>query len=410
MKKNLIIAFTLFFTQASFSQNISSPIDHDNLSTGYFNLEYEFGSSYNPELPTIIVVADAQQFYVRPGRIKKIQNELFSKDFNVLGVIPRSSNQDLIDKVQLVKDDKIDWELAYLIFKSYQFINDLELVIKEVLSKQQNIYLYGQSGGAFLITEYLSQFPNSKVKKVFIGASVNPIIEHKLGIIHDDFHRSYLLKNRIEKEKLDTILSQGFFDRKLVVNLFQRQNFFVELTELHKERSALMDHLYTKDTAKINNLKRIYQIDAINNLFESERGVSIRVRLAEFIYPLLEDWRVNKHTFYPELENSYNIASPLLELESPDFQMVEVFDENSFRNYRGEVFILSGRYDHVADYRSSIYLSGLLEHGFLFIADDDHTFKKLKSNDDYGKLAQDFFLSTNNNQWAFRYYKYRWRE
>ncbi len=411
MKDSIYLLIALFFSGLVSSQTISCPINHDDLNAGYFDLQYEFGLPFNPELPTVVVVSDAQQFYVRSGRINKIQNELFGENFNVLGLIPRSGNEDLLQKVNIINKKKTDWKLAYTIFNSKQFVNDLELIINQVLSNQQSIYLYGQSGGAFLITEYLSQFPNSKVKKVFIGASVNPIIEDKLGILHDNFQRSYLSKKREEKEKLKAVLSENFFSRKLVVSLFQRQNFFVELAELHKERSTLIKHLYIKDTIYINSLKRNYQIDAINKLFESSRGISIRVRLAEFIYPLLGDWKRDEDIFYPDLENSYNIALPVLELKKEDsnFHITQGFDENEFRKYEGDLFILSGRYDHVADYRSSIYLNGLSENSFLFIANDDHTFKALKANDSYKQLIQDFFLSSDNH-WISNYGKYLWRE
>lgn len=411
MKNYILLVSFLFLYSGIFSQTITAPIDHNNINIGNFKLEYEFGMPYNPKLPTVIVVSDAQQFYVRKGRISKIQEELFGKDFNVLGLIPRSTSQELIQKMKLITNERIDWRLAYSIFKSYQFINDIELIIKEVLKEQQNIYLYGQSGGAFLITEYLSQFPSSKVKKVFIGASVNSVVEHKLGILHDNFYRDYLTNNNLEKRKLDSVLSVGFFDRSLIASLFQRQNFFVELADLSKNRSVLVDRLYARDTAYVNKLKKEYQIDALNNLFETDRGISIRVRIAEFIYPLLGDWGGDRTTFYPDLENSYNVAYPLLVLKSNDldFQFLESFNERTFRKYNGEVFILSGRYDHVADYRSSIYLNGLLENSSLFIVDDEHTFKSLKSNDDYRNLIQDFF-SSNNKEWMLNYNKYQWKE
>lgn len=409
-KNHILVIFTLFNISVVFGQTINVPIDYNNPEIGNFNLGYEFGNTYNPNLPTVIVIADAQQFYVKPGRIKKIQEELFGSNFNVLGLIPRSFNEDLLEKIVLHKAGKTNWKLAYSVFKSYQFVNDIDQVINKVLANQNGVYLYGQSGGAFLITEYLSVFPHSKVKKVFIAASVNPVIESKLGIIHDHFQRDYLLNNESDKIKLDTILNDGFFNRKLVANLFQRQNFFVGLPMLNKERSELINRLYIKDSTYINQLKNTYQINAINRLLNSEMGIPIRVRLTEFIYPLLKKWATYKNGFYPDLENSYNMAYPLLNLQNTsDFEISNVFNENEFRKYKGEVFILSGRYDHVADYRASIYLNGLLENSTLFIADDDHTFKSLKSNKKYANLIQDF-LMPKHKKWLLNYKAHQWTE
>lgn len=253
-------------------------------------------------------------------------------------------------------------------------------------------------------------FPNSRVKKVFLAASVNPVIENKLGIIHDNFHRDYLSFHSLEQAKLDTIIREKFFDRKLVASLFQRHNFFVEIDSINKQRSELINRLYVKDTAYVNNLKKEYQIDAINNLFNSETGIPIRVRLSEFINPLLHSWKNQKTHFYPDFENSYNIAFPLLNLQNTsDFEISNVFIEGIFRKFKGKVFILSGRYDHIADYRSSIYLSGLLKNSTLFIANDDHTFKSLKANNDYASMIQDFF-EANNKDWVLNYKKYKWQE
>ena len=404
------LLFLLSYIQL-FSQTIEAPIDYRNPQRELFKLEYEFGETYNPKLPTVIVVSDAQQFYVRKGRIKKIQYELFGKNINVLGLITRGSNQDLLHQYEVIKEGVIDWRRAYLIFQSYQFANDVNLLITEVLKDQEDIYLYGQSGGAFLITEYLSIFPNSRVKKVFLGASANPVIENKLGIIHDNFQRDYISKNELDKTKLENVLAENFFERKLVASLFQRQNFFVKLSELNNKRSELITHLNVRDTTFINKLKKEYQIDAIKGLLNSEAGIPIRVRLAEFIYPLLEDWKNIKRNFYPDLENSYNIAYPIIELNNQyAFPIFQSFNKESFSKYKGEVFILSGRYDHIADYRSSIYMDALLENSTLFIANDDHTFKLLKSENKYAELIQSFFEMNSPKDWKSRYGNYQWKE
>lgn len=390
------------------AQKLRVPIDYSNPESGTFELQYEFGAEFRPELPTVIVIADAQQFYVRPGRVPAIQEELFGSEVNVLGILPRSGNAELLEQVRLNTDEEVNWNRAYTAFRSEQFINDIERVIREVLSGQQDIYLYGQSGGAYLITEYLSTFPETKVQKVFLGAGVNPVIEARLGILHDNFQRDFLAEHEAERMKLDRALRESFFDRSLVASLFQRQHFFVELSELNESRRALINHLYIKDTAYVSNLKREYQIDAINNLLKSEAGVPIRVRIAEFITPLLSAWEIGGDALYPDLENSYHIAVPVL--ESVQQPIASSFDAQRFRAYRGEVLFLAGRYDHVADYRSAIYLSALLEHSRLFIADDDHTFKSMKAADDYSRFIQDFFQFSNGQEWINRYSSYRWRE
>ncbi|WP_108423116.1 hypothetical protein [Flagellimonas amoyensis] len=406
MVRSIIIINSLL-AQMVMGQSIEVPLDYNDPNSGSFQLEYEFGAEFNPELPTVVVIADAQQFYVRKGRMKKIQDDLFSKRINVLGILPRSTNEELRRKVQLQSNGTVDWFLAYKVYRSFQYANDIHSVLGKIPG---DVYLYGQSGGALLITEYLSLFPDTRVKKVFIGASVNPVIEQKLGIIHDDFQRAFLSNHPQDRKKLDAVMDEGHFDRKLLATLFQRQNFFVGPSELSSKRSELIHRLYHRDTAYVAQLQKEFQIDAINALFGSEDGIPIRVRLSEFIYPLMEYRESDPNRFYPDLENSYQIAEPIMEhFKDQDHGMVNEFNERTFRKFTGKLFLLAGRYDHVADYRSSIYLGSLLENASLFIADDDHTFKSLKAEGHYSKMIQDFFFY-NTEDWISTYSGFRWKE
>lgn len=64
-----------------------------------------------------------------------------------------------------------------------------------------------------------------------------------------------------------------------------------------------------------------------------------------------------------------------------------------------------------ADYRSSIYLHGLLRHSHLFIAHDDHMFSALKSDNTFAGLIQDYFTIDNEyDKWINDYLKYQWIE
>lgn len=392
-----------------FAQSIEVPVDYNNLEMGKFNLEYEFGAKYDPSKPTVIVIADAQQFYVSKGRVQTIQNELFRNEFNVLGIISRGNYPELTEKVK-TSEGETDWEKAYSVFQSFQYVNDIHSVLNQVLKNQEEVYLYGQSGGAFLITEYLSAFPDSNVKKVFIGAAVNPSVEALLGLNHDHFHREFLAGNPMAQNQLAQIFKEGYFSRELVAQLFQRQNFFVEKSGLNAARAELLKKLFQKDTTSVNTYIRDYQIDALDGFLSSDFGIPIRVRLAEFIDPFRERLTNNKNIFYPDLENSLNAAFPVFKSEDGTILPIKkVFNATSLKEFGGEVFILSARYDHVADYRSSIYLAGLFKNSDLLLVDDDHTFKRLKSNEDYAPIIQNFF-NRNGETVISRFAKYRWIE
>ena len=394
-----------------FPESIEVPIDHHFPEKEHFSLYYEFGATFNEQLPTVIVVADAQQFFIRKGRVKKIQEQYFDKDVNVLGIVTRGNVKELRKKV-VDENDNTDWHKAYEIFNAFQYVSDIEYVRKHVLKDQKSVFLYGNSGGSFLISEYLSVFPESPVKKVFMASCVSPVLEQKIGSLHDNFQRDFLTRYPLAKTQLDSILKAGVFDRESVCHLLQRQNFFVDLDYLDHSRIELINHLYNEDTASINRYKKEYQIDGINGFLNSEVGIPIKVRIFEFIAPLLKNWQPDPENIYPELENSYYVAQELIELmrnKEIDFQ--PYFNPTTARDFNGEVFILSAHHDHVVDYRTSIYLSAIFKQNILFLCNDNHMFMSLKKDQKLKQLVHDFLLNTDTeNLWLKKYEAYNWRE
>src|SRR5690606_42015504 len=61
-------------------------------------------------------------------------------------------------------------------------------------SESGHIYLYGQSGGGFLVHQFLSIF-GQYVDKAFTGAAVNYFLDAELGINHDKFWEEAIEQN-----------------------------------------------------------------------------------------------------------------------------------------------------------------------------------------------------------------------
>jgi hypothetical protein len=66
------------------------PVDYSNPKSGFTTIHYELGSDFSPGKPTIFIIADAQQFYIRKGAIEQLQNSLFDSAFNVVGIIQQT--------------------------------------------------------------------------------------------------------------------------------------------------------------------------------------------------------------------------------------------------------------------------------------------------------------------------------
>ena len=88
------------------------PIDYHDLNGEKFYLYYEFGATYNPDLPTVFAIADGQQFWARPGRAARFQKETFGNKMNVLVLFGRPMSQVIISQIKN-ETGKINWMKAY---------------------------------------------------------------------------------------------------------------------------------------------------------------------------------------------------------------------------------------------------------------------------------------------------------
>jgi len=133
-----ILIFSLFFPLVTvlpqtsegtevLGDSINVPIDHDVPDKGTFTLYYESGAEYNSEKPTVFLIADGQQFHLRRGAIKKLQERWLDDRFNVVGIPGRIISQKLLDKA-INANSSVNWEEAYQIFNSRQWCGDIDQV------------------------------------------------------------------------------------------------------------------------------------------------------------------------------------------------------------------------------------------------------------------------------------------
>ena len=364
--------------------DINIPIDYSDIKLGQTKISYELGADFSPLKPTVFIIADAQQFYIRKGAVEQLQSSLFDSSFNVVGIISRNNNEDL-KKLVSDKNGKIDWIKSFHIFCWEQYINDINEVRKKLLGIHGKILLYGQSGGGFLVHQYLSMY-GQYVERAFTAAAVNGHLDEELGINHDKFWDEVTRKNSSFASKFYMLSKNKYFPRELISMLFQRQNFFIKPDSLQFERAKLLDALLNKDTTLINIYKEKYQIDAIQSFYASPDGIPIKIRLFEFIYPLIKTFKIKSDTLQPDLENLYYSSLPLIDAYNNNQINPQPMSFNNLHKLNTEVFILSGRWDHTSDYRSQIALASCYVNHYLFIANDNHTFISLKKEKLYNYL------------------------
>jgi pimeloyl-ACP methyl ester carboxylesterase len=362
---------------------------------GQTQIAYELGAIFSPQKPTVFIIADAQQFYIRKGVVAQLQSSLFDSTFNVIGIIGRNNNEDLKKSV-LDKDGNIDWIKAHQIFCWEQYVSDIDEVRKKVVGIHGKILLYGQSGGGFLVHQYLSIY-GRYIDRAFTAAAVNYQLDHESGINHDKFWEEATRQDSAFAGKFLSLSKIDYFSRELVAMLFQRQNFFVKTDSLQFEKENLLNALLRKDTSTVNKYIKKYQIDAIQSFYTSPDGIPIKVRLFEFIFPLLNSFKVKSDTLMPDLENLYYSTLPLIEAYHKNQIKPQSINFSGLHTLNTEVFILSGRWDHTADSRSQIALASVYPLHYLFLANDNHTFISLKKEGMYSQLLTAFLKSGINS-------------
>jgi len=386
----LLVIFILTSIQNVFCKsNLDSvyvPIDYDKLNGEKFYLYYEFGSKYNPSLPTVFAIADGQQFWARPGRAARFQKETFGNKMNVLVLFGRSMNN-LIDSYLRDKNGEIEWQQAYRLFKSDQWIEDIESVRKAV-DPNKKINLYGRSGGGLLLLQYLKKYGDN-VEKAFCQTALVPNLESILGFRHDRLWEEIIEYDEVLGDKLLKSIEENYFEKDDIILTLQRQNFFVESKQIGKEREMLINALFENNSVVFDSLKIEYQVEAVKGMSSTSLGISSNVREYEFFmndyYDIMQE---NKTVVRVDIEAVKFYAKPLINEYEKGNVPRPTNDFSNFHNLNTQVFIFAARWDHTVDYRGQYYLTGLIPKSILFLVNDNHVFSTIYNTDNYSKIVQ----------------------
>lgn len=322
-------------------REIRVPLDHTAPDLGSAAIEIVLARPFDPQLPTLLVVADGQQFYLlREGAMERLVRERLGEGYNAVGVIGRGFSEEIAGRVRR-DDGSVDWALAYRLLNSRQWIEDLDRVRRELVVGDGQVMLYGVSGGGFLVHEYLAIHGDRVSRALTESAPVRPL-DGWLRLRHDRFWDELIADDPEGARALASALARRS-DRDEVVRLLQRQHYFVGPDELAAERGAAIEEIVAGDEEAIARRKEAYQVDAV----------------------------------HPNVENEAALARPLLELnrrgEIPD----PPFDRRALHRVGAEVLLVAGRHDQTADYRAQMALAAHYSRGELFLADDDHVLSRM---------------------------------
>jgi hypothetical protein len=353
------------------SFTVDVPIDHDRPSAGTFALACEWGSQPERGQQTILLVADGQQFFLRPGGAARIQKQLFGSGFNVLGIVGRSRSEAL-SRIVIPKSG-IDWMQAYRLLKWTQWTGDVRHVIEHLGLEKNGLGLYGRSGGANLIHQLLTIRPGTKAR-VAIQAAVNHPLDVEWGLDTDRFWSEFSGKQPQAAAQLSTWLRARPDRRRSAVLVLQRQNFYEPLDELPAARLKAVRAFLDADEAVIKDMNERYQIDSLEQMSSSLEGIGSTVRVYEFSAGHADPRAIPPPPLHPNTESLFYYAEPLS--NAAYRPPVLATDWNRLRLQSAEVLQIAGRYDHTCDYRTQIGLNGLTRNSHLLILDDNHVFQR----------------------------------
>ena len=367
---------------------IDVPLDHRSPDHGTFSLYYELSSNFDFDQPTIFYIVDSQQY--AHGADKMAASYRFSDSLNVVLIEYRGRKHSPIGMSE--GDGSIDWEKAYRLLASYQALEDIELVRRELFRDRPDIKInmYGRSGGAYLVHEYLSRYPE-QVDRAFTRTAPNPLVLNMLGNPEsryfakslDDIDPSLLVKlveilqceSVVPEELLWVLLQLPYRDPNAAEVLAAIVN------ELYRYTTATYDEYRAKpgyDISKLLSPEFIHQMGIGSFLRPLEcDGPYLLAPQPDYIDPLYVTMRYLGGP-YIDLINEKRVPPP----EYPSLE--------SFKNVSAEVFYLAGKDYHMSPWSVAVELSKWFPDYDYFIADDTPVMSE--HPECYPPLRNAFFL------------------
>ena len=363
-------------------------LDHEQPSGPTIELYYELGAPFDRDLPTVLVVADGQQFYLHRGAMPELQARLFGPGFNVVGLVGRGLTPEAV-KAVLTPDGRPDWERAWRLFRASQWIEDLEDLRTTLVGRRGRVLLFGQSGGSLLVRQYLAVH-GDRVRRVVTAVPVEPFLVGEMGLATDRFWEEIGAGGRELQDAMQSAIARFGADRLTLAMTLQRQNFFVPPDRINEERARLIRALAAGDTDAYAHARDEYQVAEAKALLDLSEGIPSRVRLYELFQPSGGLARLAGSGFHPDIENQRNFAAPLLDLMARGRIEAPALDRSAFHRLATEILVIGGRWDHTVDYRTVFVQAAGYAHGTLFLADDDHMLGRLKAGGDLARLSAVF--------------------
>lgn len=366
------------FPKADFnSRYIEVPVSADRPELGRFMLHYRISCNFNPKLPTILLINDAQAL-----PMAAVADSAKSKypGANFIGVELRGCPFSPVSLPGLIGEN-IDWQLAYEVFKAENVLNDYEAVRKDFFGDKQ-ISIMGGSGGGILAYQYLGKFGH-RVKEALIytaSAELNSVGAHdkeNLLRVMGDFGVSESLaeevfSGEVEKRKLLYIIDQE-------IKNHSPQN--TALPQLFMELRVGNHSLYNQLLAKYGDADE--RIQTISKL------PSVAVRFFE-IFPYCEDISSRGFPSHPNAMVYGPVIKPLMVLVDQKVLPLPQIDViKQIQHFSGRFMGITAEWDNIIPMQSSLASCRSIPGNQCVLIKDTHLF--VSSRPAFETFIKEFF-------------------
>jgi pimeloyl-ACP methyl ester carboxylesterase len=365
------------------------PIDHQDPSLGNFTDFYFLNPEFRVGDNVVFWLCDNQQEAV--GLInssREFDANLGGLSYVLIG--NRGVNPTLFPEV-FNKDGSVNYALAMKLYGSNEQIDDIEAVRLDMqknglLPQNNEIMVYGRSGGGVLVQQYLDKY-GDHVSRALIEASGGP----DLARVHNTtFTKNTYESNSSVASSYFALTQKGDATASLAFMLFMiGQEGDTDLQEIIVNSRTNIFALENKFTYLKNWLTPSYNFPLIHLLFDAPRELEVKVRMYELAGEDIDN-------YHPASAQEVCLAYNWMRVILADF--MKAYDEGKIplmqfalnrSCYRGEVMVWSGTTDQDFSTQMGHWISDSYPHSRLAIFDDGHHFEKYQ--DFYREFRRAFF-------------------
>lgn len=351
---------------------IELPVDHKDPSKGTFSGYYVVGPNQSKVEPPVLFLADGQMNMISPKRDCSDFFEWFAGAPFILPCV-RGYSPELLLKCQLT-DGTVDIEIARNVFASWQQIEDIELIRKNliqegILSDDGKISIYGASGGGILAQEFVTKYPDV-VHKLILESTGSPEIAKRDG--------TALIRNLVDYDaqlalEYELLRNSGFRE-------FEKLSYVLyNLGRMNENASnKMIDLVRSLENGDMEAYKSYlsisrFNLDSITGYMTNVRNIGCQTRMCEI-------WKTEIFRYQKRNRRPVNLGYEWVSYCLSDYLKNQIGEIVSapydLSGFSGETLVIAGTEDVVFSPDMARSMAKTCKHSVVALLVDGHSMEK----------------------------------